>query len=90
MSEPVNRKFRSKPVVIEAFRYGYDKAPDWALNAIRDGVVASMREAGYAEIVTLEGTMTARHGDWIVRGLKGELYPVKPDIFELKYEEITP
>lgn len=41
-------------------------------------------------IETLEGTMVARHGDWIIRGVNGEYYPCKPDIFEKTYEpEIT-
>ena len=37
-------------------------------------------------IVTLEGTMHAQAGDWLIRGVKGELYPCKPDIFEATYE----
>ena len=40
-------------------------------------------------IKTLEGDMTASEGDWVVKGLKGEFYPVKPDIFALKYEQIA-
>lgn len=40
------------------------------------------------EIETLEGTMTASPGDWIVKGIKGERYPVKPDIFIKTYEPI--
>lgn len=41
-------------------------------------------------IVTLEGTMLAKHGDWIIRGVNGEFYPCKPDIFETTYEpEVT-
>lgn len=42
--------------------------------------------SGTLEIRTLEGTMTASEGDWIIRGVKGELYPCKPDIFEATYE----
>lgn len=41
------------------------------------------------DIVTLEGTLKACKGDWIVRGLSGELYPVKPDVFSQKYEEVS-
>lgn len=40
------------------------------------------------EIETLEGTMKADKGDWIIRGVKGELYPCKPDVFDLTYEEV--
>jgi hypothetical protein len=39
-------------------------------------------------IPTLEGVMTARENDYIIKGIKGELYPCKPDIFELTYEPI--
>ena len=41
------------------------------------------------EIDTLEGTMLASPGDWIIRGVKGEIYPCKPDIFAMTYEPIT-
>ncbi|MCG2963705.1 hypothetical protein KZ308_28620, partial [Escherichia coli] len=39
------------------------------------------------DIETLEGTMTAQHGDWIIKGVQGEFYPCKPDIFKQTYEE---
>lgn len=42
---------------------------------------------GEIDIHTLEGTMRASNGDWIIRGVKGELYPCKPDIFEATYEQ---
>ena len=41
-------------------------------------------------IKTLEGAMKANKGDWIIKGIKGELYPCKPDIFEATYEEFAP
>jgi len=41
-------------------------------------------------IVTLEGEMRADLGDWIIKGVKGEFYPCKPDIFEATYEEVKP
>ena len=40
------------------------------------------------EIETLEGVMKANKGDWIIRGVKGELYPCKPDVFEMTYEKV--
>jgi hypothetical protein len=43
---------------------------------------------GTLDIPTLEGTMTARAGDWIIKGIKGEFYPVKPDIFLATYEAV--
>lgn len=50
----------------------------------------SGKEGSYGgiEIETLEGTMRAEPGDWIIRGVKGELYPCKPDIFEQTYEAV--
>ena len=39
------------------------------------------------EIETLEGTMKANKGDWIIRGVKGELYPCKPDVFDMTYRK---
>jgi len=39
-------------------------------------------------IPTLEGLHLARQGDWVIKGVKGELYPCKPDIFEMTYEEV--
>ena len=40
------------------------------------------------EIETLEGVMKADKGDWIIKGVKGELYPCKPDVFEMTYEKV--
>lgn len=84
-------KFRKKPVVIEAFQLhpndGQTRAlpPSWLVDAIIKNQVQVMPE-GCAHIVTLEGVMTAEVGDWIIQGIKGELYPCKPDIFEATYE----
>ena len=86
-------KFRKKPVVIEAFKVGSTNIyPDWLHDAISEGVVWTRGTTGWgdaftsADIRTLEGTMTAGEGDWIIRGVNGELYPCKPDIFEKTYE----
>ena len=51
------------------------------------GESAEVNELQPVEIHTLEGTMTAGVGDWIIRGVKGELYPCKPDIFDATYEK---
>jgi len=82
--------FRKKPVVIEAIRL--PAAEDFDVNefqrwADRVGFRhwASGRD-GTLEIETLEGTMTAQPGDWIIRWVKGEFYPCKPDIFATTYE----
>lgn len=48
----------------------------------------AMLEQGYIEIETLEGYMKASFGDYIIKGVKGEFYPCKPDIFQATYEEV--
>lgn len=53
-----------------------------------DGAVLADYGANYLEIETLEGTMTARPGDYIIKGVQGEFYPCKPDIFEQTYEAV--
>ncbi len=47
-----------------------------------------MLKQGYIEIETLEGMMIANFGDYIIKGVKGEFYPCKPDIFQVTYEEV--
>ena len=51
-------------------------------------VIEAERAASRQEIITLEGTMVAEPGDWIITGVKGERYPCKPDIFEATYEAV--
>ena len=78
-------QYRKKPVVIEAvqFRAGeQDSDLAWAVIA---GVLR-YTEDGTALIKTMEGTMEAKPGDWIIKGVKGEIYPCKPDIFAATYE----
>lgn len=84
-------KFRKKPVVIEAFRIGGDPLPDWFMDRVSDNTVTLHGEYGAVEktgctIQTLEGAMTAQPGDWIIRGVAGELYPCRADIFAATYE----
>jgi hypothetical protein len=79
-------KFRTKPVVKEAFRFLKDPQPDWFRDKVSDNTVVT-RET-FCTIQTLEGQMIAVEGDWIIQGLRGELYPCKPDIFEKTYEPI--
>ena len=85
-------KFRKKPVVIEAVCFDsalLDGAmPDWFAEASDAGNVEYAVEGGkdVLFISTLEGCMKADFGDWIIRGVKGELYPCKPDIFAATYE----
>ena len=79
-------KFRKKPVVIEARRYARDK-----LNADRVAQwCGGTRTLEGLVIHTLEGSMLAEYGDWIIKGVKGEFYPCKPDIFNATYEPVDP
>ena len=78
-------RFRKRPVEIEAFRLPLGgPMPDWLTEAVESGKVRD--HGGGAKIDTLEGLLTATPGDWIIRGVKGELYPCKPDIFAATYE----
>lgn len=78
-------KYRKKPVVIEAVQYDGTFPLDFLGEA--ENVRASSVIGDDAVLIeTLEGTMRAEKGDWIIRGVKGELYPCKPDIFEATYE----
>lgn len=88
-------KFRKKPVVIEAWQVPPDDGhtrelpPRWLLDAITgEGRVVDLIAGGGAQIKTLEGTMRADVGDWIIQGVKGELYPCKPDIFAATYDSV--
>jgi hypothetical protein len=83
-------RYRKKPIVIEAFKWTGDaeqvEDPVWICDAIRDGRAAVV----YPElrIKTLEGTMIASPGDWIIKGVVGEIYPCRNDIFEATYEKV--
>lgn len=78
-------KFKHKPTVIEAFKWMYDGAPEWWKEHQGIEIEAT---TGSAFIPTLEGTHEARPGDFIIKGVQGELYPCKPDIFEKNYEAV--
>lgn len=94
-------KFRKKPVVIDAILYdGSDRSQDEVVAFIgsrgffvdakadeESGVSSNIPDRSIG-ILTLEGTMYARPGDWIIRGTKGEFYPCKPDIFVDIYEAV--
>lgn len=84
-------QFRKKPVVIEAFQVHPDDGrtrqlpPAWLLDAMVAESVKVAEDEGL-DIATLEGVMHASVGDWVIRGVKGELYPCKPDIFAATYD----
>jgi hypothetical protein len=93
-------RYRKKPVVIEAFQIGSNRFyPDWLHDAVTANIVithANAKTDGWkepfdnADVKTLEGTMHAERGDWLIKGVKGEIYPCKPDIFAVSYEAATP
>ena len=97
-------QYRKKPVVIEARQFTVDWAGDWrepwhSLAEWCGGTAhrpAEMDDDGWCsgdpviDIKTLEGTMRADVGDWIIQGVQGEFYPCKPDIFEATYEAVEP
>ena len=82
-------KFIKKKVVIEAVHWNgikVSETPKWILEALNSGVL--VRFGDKVQVRTLEGVMTASPGDYIIRGVDGELYPCKPDIFEKTYEKV--
>lgn len=87
--------YRKKPVEIESFQYDGDLkqsdgtyyVPVWAIMAWREGIIYCNGADGLY-IKTLEGDHHVSPGDYIIRGVQGELYPCKPDIFEQTYEAI--
>ena len=92
-------KYRKKPVVVKAFKfdgdlidkYGHYYVPDWAAKANLEDVLYFDNfegKPGELFIKTLEGIHHASVGDYIIKGVKGEIYPCKPDIFEMTYDEI--
>ena len=91
-------KFRKKPVVIEAIQFTYDEQGILAIHAFCGGALGNISKARHpdakaeAEIGTLEDGvhLTVKHiateGDWIIKGVQGEFYACKPDIFAATYE----
>lgn len=83
------KKYVKKPVVIEAVQWTGDNAKEILDFAEGDIVSIDDREGVWEiEIATLEGNHTARKGDFIIRGVKGEHYPCKPDIFVATYDGV--
>jgi len=81
-------KYRKKPIVIEAHqltKYSLLEICRW-MNSKCDWI--DNGESIELTIPTLEGNMTANVGDYIIKGIKGEFYPCKPDIFEASYDEV--
>jgi hypothetical protein len=84
-------RYRKKPIVIEAVQFDGSNGSKNALMKLMDtNFIASVKIEGVEQftIETLEGNMTATEGDYIIKGVKGEIYPCKPDIFEMTYEKV--
>lgn len=91
-------KYRTKPVEIEAIQWtglNLEEVKNFADDSLIYAIIDSAWKAGkdrprvVMKIKTLEGDMKVSEGDYIVKGLKGEFYPCKPDVFEMKYEPIS-
>ena len=80
-------KFRKKPVVIEATHLSQVDA-EWIEARRAEGHSLEL-DGDDLIIETLEGQMRASPGDWVIQGVKGEIYPCKPDIFEATYEFVN-
>ncbi len=79
-------KFVKRPVEVEAVLWDGLHTSLEKIRGLGSTCRVLMRRDETLAIETLEGTMTATKGDWIVRGVQGEIYPCKPDIFEQTYE----
>lgn len=87
-------KYKKKDIVIEAYEHQSSQgqnwpidAPDWFLAAIKNGSISQIPE-GKLIIKTLEGNHTALDGDFIIQGVRGELYPCRSDIFVETYAQV--
>ena len=81
-------KFRKKPVIIEAIRYTGDNVMEILNFCKGTATVNYFCCVGVLTIHTLEGNMDVSIGDWVIKGVKGEFCPCKPDIFEQTYERV--
>lgn len=88
--------YRKRPVIVEAHQYRGDNRKfiiDWigrdrvTHQGVDDG--GAVHELANLRIATPEGEMTARLGDYVIKGVAGEFYPCKPDVFEETYEIVS-
>ena len=80
------KRYRKKPIIIEAMQWTGNNLED-----LRDFVPEKFRHNKVNQplgIKTLEGVMTVSVGDYVIKGIRGEFYPCKPDIFEATYEAV--
>ena len=83
-------RYQKVPVVIEAVQWPLDESeyPYWLFEAVKNGTIVISEGLFKSKVLikTLEGDHICNHGDWIIRGVEGELYPCKPGIFQKTYE----
>lgn len=87
-------KYKKLPIEVEAFKFYVDNMPDWFTDKIITNEVVLRKcdykrysiDEAYCEINTLEGVMRCNGGDYVIKGVNGELYPCKADIFKKTYE----
>lgn len=100
----MDHRYRKKPVIIEAFqmtearRQNNSEWPEWlhqawnknsyALGALYPAELSTSHDTDKLLLRTLEGVHIVSWDDWIIQGVRGELYPCKPDIFEATYEKV--
>lgn len=86
------KRYKTKPCEIEAIEFireSYIDVINFTDNKAKDLIVENCIDGkAYCKIETLEGDMMATEGDFIIKGLRGEFYPCKPDVFKKKYEVI--
>lgn len=87
------KRYRQKPVIVEAMQFNkaedYYDIREWSNSTMSKPYSYTFHIDKYSiGVETLEGRMVALFGDYIVRGVNGEFYPCKPDIFEQTYEEV--
>lgn len=86
-------KFRKRPIIVDAVQLRWDTWDEMCSHANVGHLENGQPEGVFGpdnsinlNIPTLEGLMVAREGDWVIKGVNGELYPCKPDIFDKTYE----
>lgn len=86
----VGKLFRTKPVVKEAIQFTGSNCFEVLafMGRTRDVIDGELMQTDCPVINTLEGPLYTSPGDWIIRGVRGEYYPCKPDVFEKTYEPL--
>lgn len=88
-------RYRKRPVIVSAIQYTGNNGNElslWSNHAVIESPILEPTKDNpsgrYVQVETLEGVITGNVGDYIIRGISGEFYPCKPDIFEKTYEMV--